>query len=909
MKKIILLLAIVFTALTGMFAQSVPAGMKYQAVARNNAGEVLANSNIILRIELKGAPLYGASSYYTEEHTVTTNKLGLFDLVVGMGKNSTGIFNNVPWSSQDIWMAVSLKDKSNGFSAITESRLLAVPYAFYAVTASKLTNNTSSGPENFANLPGVPANVWSLQGNYNSDPTKDKLGTTDYVDLVMVTNNIERLRITAAGNIDIKRNLKVGANLTVDSSAFLNRIGGATINYGPFTVDRLSPTLLSGTLTVDGATDLNTSLNVDGPTDLNSRLFVNNASPTKLTGTLRVDGVTDLNAAFNVNNSSPSILTGTLRVNKDALFKEKVLLDNFYQSTTTSTGALVVNGGLGLGGNLNVGGASKFGGPVAFAAAVTISDLTQSTNIGSGALIVGGGVGIGKRLNVGEGGLFESTLGVNGITSLNNTLQSTGITNGALTVAGGAGIAQNLNIGGSLTTAGLTTINNTLNVNGSGSYIANFVNSNANNGISIQVGAPTPANANNFVTFKNAGGVTVGRIQGETISELQSNQDYLVNKGSLDLAVTLSAISVATGALSVITATADLAGAASSSTGCAGLGVCVTAPIPSLIVVAGANLAIAIADEISIAIGLDAAKNQRDYFVSTSASNIGVTYQSGSADYAEWLPKADLSEKFKPGYIVGMKNGHITLNSENADKLFVISTKPIVLGNMPNAGDEANYEKVAFMGQVPVHILGKVRAGDYILPSGNNNGFGKAVSASDMKPSDYANIVGMAWSSSNNNVYSIINVAIGLNTGDISKVVAKQIDEIKALKGQITETNTILAKLLPGFKEAAGITSDITAVPVAAIANTKTFAVHHDILVPNESTIEYFQITDAQINQMLVLAKQMFIDKGGNEDKDLFWSKMKNDASYKAVVTAKMRDKVSKSLHYHKLINSGKYSN
>ena len=342
-----------------------------------------------------------------------------------------------------------------------------------------------------------------------------------------------------------------------------------------------------------------------------------------------------------------------------------------------------------------------------------------------------------------------------------------------------------------------------------------------------------------------------------------------------------------------------------------GLGACVTAPIPSLIVVAGANLAVAIADEVSIAIGLDAAIAQRDYFVSTTASNIGVTYQSGSGDYAEWLPKANNAEKFKPGYIVGMKNGRISLNAQGADKLFVISTKPIVLGNMPDAGDEANYEKVAFMGQVPVHVLGKVKAGDYILPSGNNNGYGKAVSPADMQASDYANIVGMAWSSSNNNVYNLINVAIGLNAGDISKVVAKQHDEINALKGEITETNNILAKLLPGFKEAAGISTNVATAPVTATiyAPKITTKTQHDIFVPNENTIEYFQITDAQINQMLALARQMFIDRGGDENKDLFWSKMKNNQSYKAVVTAKMKEKLSQSLHYHKMINGGKFSN
>ena len=905
MKKILLLLSMVVTMLTTAFAQSTPAGMKYQAVARNTAGEIIANSPIVLRIELKGAPLKGAASYYTEDHEVVTNKLGLFDLVVGLGKNSKGVFNNVPWSSEDIWMAVSLRDKSNGFSAVTESRLLAVPYAFYAVTASKLSNN---GSEASANAPGVPANVWSLQGNFNSNPLNDKLGTTDFVDLVMITNNIERLRITAAGNIEIKRSLKIGANLTVDSSVFLNRIAGSTINYGPFTVDRMSPTLLSGTLTVDKATDLNTSLNVDGPTDLNSRLFVNNLSPTKLTGTLQVDGTTDLNSALSVNFMSPTTLTGTLRVDKDALFKQKVLLDNAsLQSTSTTTGALVVNGGLGLGGNLNVGGESKFGGPVEFGAAVTISDATQSTSTTTGALKVTGGVGIGKRLNVGEGVLFGSTLGVTGITSITDATQSTATTNGALVVTGGAGIGQNVNVGGTLTTSGVATINNTLNVNGGGSYVANFVNSSNANGISIQVAAPTPKNANNYVTFRNNIGTSVGRIQGEDITDLENSEDYKVEKASLELAVTLSTISVVTGAIGVVSAGVDLIGAASSSTACAGLGVCVTAPVPSLIVAAGVNLAAAIADEVSIAIGLSEATSQRNRFVTNSINSLGVTYQSGSADYAEWLPKMNPTEKFRPGQIVGMKNGHISLNVKDADKLFVISTKPIVLGNMPEEGKEAAYEKVAFMGQVPVHILGSVNAGDYILPSGNNDGFGKAVAPTNMKAADYQNIVGMAWSSSINSSYNLINTAIGLNSGDISKVVASQNIEINELKQQINDTKSILAKLVPGFKEAAGITtSTVAATATPVVTYSKSTDTHHDYIVPNEKNIIYFDITDAQIETMLSLAKKMHDEQPVKGNTGIFWNRMATDAAYKAEVTAKMRAQISKSLHYHKDINKGK---
>ena len=1005
MRKILLMMIITVCALTNSYAQQVPAGMKYQAVARNSSGEVLADRSITLRIDLKADASKGTVIYYSEEHAVTTNKFGLFDLVVGEGKNVSGTFADIPWSSENIWMAVSLKEKGADFAAITESKLLAVPYAFYAASAGEvagkiLTGSTAKGETskcpckgglsqikvlylgpnsvtvkvyrkkeltellttftgvnngqiltvNAVNFPdgklkdvtyfqvlspGIPVveipteceelkEPWEMSlgetfGNFSVLSHLDRengaectvcdikkewhvggnglmdlcnwLGTKSNTDLIIITNNIERLRIKKDGDIDIKRNLTIGGSLTVDSSVLLNRIAGATLNHG--------------NLTVDGATDLNTSLNVDGPTDLQSRLNVNNASPTRLTGTLRVDGITDLNAALNVNNMSPTLLTGMLRVNKPALFKDSVFLDDAgHQSTSTTNGALVVAGGLGLGGNLNVGGKSAFGGPVTFGAAVTITDLTQSVSTTTGALIVSGGVGIARRLNVGDSATFLKPV------IITSTAQSLLINDGALVVAGGAGITKNLNVGGTLTTAGVTTINNTLNVTGSGSYIANFVNTANANGITIKVGAATPAHANNFVSFLDNSGSTVGRIEGETLSELVNNDDYKVEIKSLDLAVTLSGIDVATGAIGVIMAGIDLVGAATSSTACAGLGVCVTAPVPSLIIAATINLATAIANEVAVSFGLDDAITQRDYFVSTAAGNVGVTYQSGSGDYAEWLPKADLSEKFMPGYIAGIKDGHISLKTAGADKLFVISTKPIVLGNMPEQGKESGYEKVAFMGQVPVHIIGKVNAGDYILPSGHNDGFAVAVSPSKMKADDYEKVVGMAWASSNSN-YSTVNVAIGLNTGDISKVVAEQSKEINTLKEQINSTNSILAKLIPGYKEAAGLKSTdvlpITMSPVKTsgptpIARTANNLVPANISVPDVNNIIYFEISDKQVTDGFEVARKMFLEQGGNENTHPFWKRMK-DAAYKASVVTYAKAKIQSSFHIHQDIN------
>jgi hypothetical protein len=59
------------------------------------------------------------------------------------------------------------------------------------------------------------------------------------------------------------------------------------------------------------------------------------------------------------------------------------------ESTSISTGALVVSGGLGVGGRLNVGGATN------------ITNTTESTSISTGALISNGGLGVAKNIVAG----------------------------------------------------------------------------------------------------------------------------------------------------------------------------------------------------------------------------------------------------------------------------------------------------------------------------------------------------------------------------------------------------------------------------------------------------------------------------------------------------------------------------
>ena len=111
-------------------------------------------------------------------------------------------------------------------------------------------------------------------------------------------------------------------------------------------------------------------------------------------------------------------------------------------------------------------------------------------------------------------------------------------------------------------------------------------------------------------------------------------------------------------------------------------------------------------------------------FIGFGIANVGVAYESGSGDYAEWLEKENVEEVLSYGDIVGVVGGKISKNYATAEKFMVVSAAPAVIGNMPQPAEEHEFETVAFVGQVPVKVKGEVHIGDYILPSGDNDGFG-----------------------------------------------------------------------------------------------------------------------------------------------------------------------------------------
>jgi len=154
-------------------------------------------------------------------------------------------------------------------------------------------------------------------------------------------------------------------------------------------------------------------------------------------------------------------------------------------------------------------------------------------------------------------------------------------------------------------------------------------------------------------------------------------------------------------------------------------------------------------------------------------THTGITYSSGSGDYAEWLPRENESELMAPGDIVAINGGKISKNTSLAKQFMAVSTSPIILGNMQEKGAEKFFEKVAFMGQIPVKVRGLVNLGDYIIPSGLNDGTGIAVSPEQMTVEEYSKIVGRAWASSNKESVKKVNILVGISSNDIGKLLKK----------------------------------------------------------------------------------------------------------------------------------------
>lgn len=129
--KLSSILFVLLLTITGAFSQ-VPDGFSYQAIARDNSGNPLSETNLDVRIAILSSisPLI---VIWEEEHAVSTNNFGLFTLTVGTSafktNGSLNSFSEIDWSIGEYYIRPSVKESSGSWQILDASRIQSVPFS------------------------------------------------------------------------------------------------------------------------------------------------------------------------------------------------------------------------------------------------------------------------------------------------------------------------------------------------------------------------------------------------------------------------------------------------------------------------------------------------------------------------------------------------------------------------------------------------------------------------------------------------------------------------------------------------------------------------------------------------------------------------------------------------------------
>jgi len=207
MKRSIILTLFIFLWMT-MVAQT-PQAFKYQAVARDASGNVLANKPVSFKISILSGSVSGIVVYSETHAGKTTNAFGLIDLEIGKGTVVSGTFTSIGWGNNTFYVKVEM-DPAGGiaYQTMGTSPLLSVPYALQAKTVESVStdatltgNGSSTSPLKIARQSATTGQVLKYNGSAWS-PADDKAEglKLPYKDSTTVPDKATVFRIACIGN-------------------------------------------------------------------------------------------------------------------------------------------------------------------------------------------------------------------------------------------------------------------------------------------------------------------------------------------------------------------------------------------------------------------------------------------------------------------------------------------------------------------------------------------------------------------------------------------------------------------------------------------------------------------------------------------------------------------------------------
>jgi len=323
-KQLIILAAIFLIANSFLPLQSiaqVPEKMKYQAVARDNGGNVLSNQLISFRISILQASSTG-TSIYSETHQFTTNDFGLANLNIGNGTIVSGDFSIIDWSSDIYFLQVEM-DETGGsaYQLMGTSQLLSVPYALHAKTAESITNIDNSS--------------WSTTGNAGTDPATNFIGTTDNQALIFKVNNLQ------AGEIDPDLSnsfygIEAGSSITTGYSNIANGTGALYSN-----TDRSNLVAVGDSALFNNGIGVEVPLQGTGNTAIGSKAMFSNTTGLQNTATGSQAMFSNITGIYNTAFGFEALYSNT-NGEKNTAVGWKAMYSNESGTFNTATGVFAL---------------------------------------------------------------------------------------------------------------------------------------------------------------------------------------------------------------------------------------------------------------------------------------------------------------------------------------------------------------------------------------------------------------------------------------------------------------------------------------------------------------------------------------------------------------------------------------
>ena len=184
MKQITLTITLAIVVTLTIYSQP-PQAFKYQAVVRDNSGEIIQNQAVGLRISIhEGSPSGEVS--YQETFSETTNQFGIVNLEIGNGVPVYSTFSSIDWSTDSKFIEIEI-DPAGGTSYVSmgTSEILSVPYALYSASSADSSKWKQNGNKVYYNdgFVGIgtdtPGGLLDVRGMNTDDGVVFNLGNSD----------------------------------------------------------------------------------------------------------------------------------------------------------------------------------------------------------------------------------------------------------------------------------------------------------------------------------------------------------------------------------------------------------------------------------------------------------------------------------------------------------------------------------------------------------------------------------------------------------------------------------------------------------------------------------------------------------------------------------------------------------